>query len=134
MDERLKDPRLHPDLVLRVSKVQQAMAILGHPMRVVSGYRTTEEQQKLYAQGRTVTGRKVTNVDGVRTKSQHQKGRAVDLTFLDELGRISWAEHHPWDTYGACARAAGLKWGGDWKSFKDRPHVELPATVRGDDH
>jgi hypothetical protein len=34
----------------------------------------------------------------------------------------------PWyrDTLGPAARAAGLVWGGDFRSLRDCPHVELP--------
>ena len=46
---------------------------------VVSGNRTTEEQQALYAKGRTSPGGIVTHCDGVRNKSKHQGGRAADV-------------------------------------------------------
>ena len=30
-----------------------------------------------------------------------------------------------WNAVGEEARALGLTWGGDWKTFKDRPHVQV---------
>ena len=30
-----------------------------------------------------------------------------------------------WQALGAAAKAEGLNWGGDWRSFKDWAHVQL---------
>jgi peptidoglycan L-alanyl-D-glutamate endopeptidase CwlK len=122
---------VHPALINRVRLILDAMATLGHPMLVTDGVRTQAQQQALYAKGRTAPGSKVTNVDGVRVKSNHQPkadgfGHAVDCCFFDERGKPSWAESHPWRLYGEMAKALGLVWGGDWKSIVDKPHVELP--------
>ena len=52
--------------------------------KITAGVRTAEEQNKLYQQGRTVKGIKVTKVDGYKLKSNHQikadgYGYAVDI-------------------------------------------------------
>ena len=138
---------IHPVLIRKISKVLLAMEALGYPMRPVSGVRTLAEQQALYAQGRTKPGQIVTNANGVpRSKggtgvSSHQTkddgyGHAVDCAFIDvndpedsSDDSIDWSDSLPWETYGRCATAVGLLWGGDWKSFKDRPHVELPRSI-----
>lgn len=118
---------VHPDLVARIDKVLAAMSMLGHPMKVVQGLRTTAQQQALYAQGRTAPGRVVTKADGVLAKSNHQAhvdglGHAVDCAFqLPD----PFDEHAPWSAYGACVQAVGLVWGGTWTT-PDRPHAELP--------
>jgi peptidoglycan L-alanyl-D-glutamate endopeptidase CwlK len=61
-------------------------------LRIIQALRTDEEQEVLYAQGRTTPGKIVTNDDGFNTKSKHQKqvlhgedaAHAVDLgMFLD---------------------------------------------------
>lgn len=117
-----------PDLADRVRRVLAAMAALGFPMTVTAGLRTTAQQQALYAQGRTVPGRVVTQADGVTVRSKHQEGRAVDCAFLVD-GRPSWNDALPWGTYGSCAQAVGLTWGGTWRSFPDRPHVEWNGPV-----
>lgn len=122
---------VHPALVEKVKRIQAAMAALGFPMVVTAGRRTVAEQQALYAQGRTKPGAIVTNADGVTHRSNHQEksdgfGHAVDLAFVDGAGQPSWAEHWPWNAYGACVQAVGLVWGGAWISIKDRPHCELP--------
>ncbi len=121
---------VHPKLKRAVARILATMAEAGFPMLVTDGMRTTEEQQALYAKGRTKPGKKVTNADGVRVKSNHQLhadgcGHAVDCTFMDEHGKPRWVESDPWAMYGAVAKSQGLMWGGDWKT-PDRPHIELP--------
>lgn len=61
---------------------------------VFCGLRTTEEQQKLYAQGRTKPGYIVTYKDGVKNKSKHQSGNAVDVVFYHtEKPHIRWKDN-----------------------------------------
>jgi peptidoglycan L-alanyl-D-glutamate endopeptidase CwlK len=120
---------VHPRLIECYHRISHAMAELGHPIVITDGVRTTAQQQALYAQGRTKPGKKVTNVDGVTKKSNHQPkadgfGYAIDCAFLVN-GKPSWDEAHPWRLYGEAAKSLGLIWGGDWKSLVDRPHIEL---------
>lgn len=128
----MADPQLHPTLTVRIDRVLAAMRALGFPMHIVQKVRTTEQQQALYAQGRTKPGPLVTNCDGVIKRSNHQialdsYGHAVDCAFdtADPFNE-SW----PWKAYGALVEAVGLKWGGGAAFLKaginDRPHAELP--------
>ena len=132
---------VHPQLRLAVAKIQTAMEALGFPMTVTDGVRTDEEQKRLYAQGRSVPGKIVTNADGVVKRSNHQTkndglGHAVDMAFLVrgsmeaqsgvDKWTVSWEDALPWGLFGACAKAVRLKWGGDWQALSDRPHIELP--------
>lgn len=116
--------QVHPELLKKIDLVLRAMEVLGHPMKIVQGVRTTAEQQALFAQGRTKPGPRVTNADGVRHKSNHQIrdgwGWAVDCAFK---GPDPFAEHHPWGLYGEAVKAVGLNWGGSWVT-PDRPHAE----------
>ncbi len=122
--ERLS--HVQPALREKVAAILLAMDALTFPMTVTDALRTTDEQIALFAKGRTAPGPRVTNADGVTTKSNHQSGRAVDCAFLDSKNQPTWDAAYPWDTYGACAKAVGLRWGGDFVSIKDKPHVELP--------
>jgi peptidoglycan L-alanyl-D-glutamate endopeptidase CwlK len=125
---------VHSLLVKKITMVLRAMDALGFPMKIVQGVRTTAEQQKLYAQGRTIPGVIVTKADGVRDRSNHQAdltdglGRAVDCAFLVG-GKVSW--EGPWALYGAACEAVGLVWGGGMKfgwHGEDRPHAQLPKV------
>ena len=124
---------VHPALASKVRAIQMAMTGLGFPMIVTDGVRTTDEQKKLYAQGRTTPGKIVTNADGVKDTSNHQLkadgcGHAVDMTFLDRNGRPTWDESYPWRLFGEMAKALKLSWGGDWTT-PDKPHIEMPEAA-----
>lgn len=120
---------VHPVLLDRVDRVLTAMTALGFPMMPTDGIRTDDQQRALYAKGRTTQGPIVTNCDGVEKRSNHQPhadglGYAVDCCFVVD-GQPSWDARWPWKAYGAAAEAVGLRWGGDWNSLHDLPHVEL---------
>jgi peptidoglycan L-alanyl-D-glutamate endopeptidase CwlK len=123
---------LHPSLIAAVTRVLTTMESLGHPMTVTAALRSTAQQQALYAQGRTTPGSIVTQCDGVLKRSNHQPdqdgwGRAVDCAFLVN-GLPSWAETLPWRLYGEVGKALGCRWGGEFVSFVDRPHLEWPTS------
>jgi peptidoglycan LD-endopeptidase CwlK len=92
----------------------------GLDFRVTSGTRTMAEQAKLYAQGRTAAGPKVTNARP--GYSWHNFGVAFDIT-LFKGGKPVW-EGKEYDTAGGVGRRIGLEWGGAWQTFKDRPHFQ----------
>ena len=97
----------------------------GMLLRVTATHRPVQEQQVLYAKGRTTPGRIVTQIDGVKKLSNHNyfPARAIDFC-VTMSGKISWDEAD-YDVVGPYMVAEGLVWGGNWPTFKDRPHVEL---------
>ena len=97
----------------------------GYPVVIASGTRTIGEQNELYAKGRTEPGGKVTNAKG--GESAHNFGLAVDFAFGNAVGRPTWPNDGPWAAAAAIGKKVGLEWGGDWKSFKDQPHLEMPG-------
>lgn len=113
--------KVKPELAEKVLKLLEAAEAEGHLLIVTQGFRSIEEQNRLYAQGRTAPGKIVTNAKG--GQSNHNFGKAVDFAFVVN-GEISWDEKL-YKKIGVWAREVGLKWGGDWKSIKDKPHVEL---------
>lgn len=104
-----------------LERVMQRMGEAGYPMKITSSMRTTEQQRKLFAQGRTKPGKIVTEADGVIKKSLHQVGKASDLDFL--------GSKKPWDLLGKMAEEEGLVWGGSWKTLKDYGHVQLGTEL-----
>ncbi len=95
------------------------------------GHRSIEEQQKLYAQGRTAPGKIVTYVDGVNRMSMHNynPSRAFDV-YAYVNGKARWAKSYYYAIADAVKQAADtfdieIEWGGDWTSFHDLPHFEL---------
>jgi hypothetical protein len=104
----------------KANAVLNEMKLLGHEMRIVEGFRSIERQNELYAQGRTKPGNIVTNAKG--GESLHNYGVAVDFVFRKEGYDASNAL---WQTFGAVGKKHGFEWGGDWKRFIDRPHLEM---------
>lgn len=134
---RLED--CHPDLQERWKAVQAAYeaAHPGQKLILTCTYRDREEQFRLYQKGRVQVSEGVwaidkdpktsvvTNVDGYQKLSRHNFRPALALDFAVVLfGKISWDERE-YRPVGALAREQGLVWGGDWKSIRDCPHVEL---------
>ncbi|WP_163099444.1 M15 family metallopeptidase [Peribacillus alkalitolerans] len=97
----------------------------GLYVQITSGYRSYAEQNRLYAQGRTDTSKPiVTNAEG--GKSNHNYGLAVDFVIMSEDGsRALWTVNDQWRRVAEIAKKLGFAWGGDWKSFKDFPHLEM---------
>lgn len=119
---RLK--KVHPDLVRVVRRA--ASSITGDPGFVITcGIRTLEEQKRLKAIGASKTLRS-RHLPGAKTGLSH----AVDLAAtVDGKVRWDWPLYHKLAAaMKAAARAekVPLEWGGDWKSFKDGPHFQLP--------
>lgn len=106
-------------------------ATFGCSYVMIGGHRTWEEQDALYAQGRTKPGDIVTKARG--GQSNHNFGIAADFgvfmgkAYLDSSNPSKAAQVHK-----ACsmhAAACGLEWGGSWTSFKDAPHYEVATGL-----
>lgn len=99
-------------------------------MRITQGLRTIQEQDELYAIGRTKPGKKVTNAKG--GQSVHNYGFAVNICLIIDGKEASWDTKKDWDgdnvaDWDECVQvfaAYGWSWGGSWATFKDMPHFE----------
>ena len=100
----------------------------GIQLNVISGTRTFEEQDALYAQGRTTAGNIVTNARG--GYSNHNFGIAFDIGVFS--GNRYLQESPLYKAVGALGMELGLEWGGNWKTIVDQPHFQLwPAWAYG---
>jgi peptidoglycan L-alanyl-D-glutamate endopeptidase CwlK len=107
---------VHPDLV-RV--VKHAIRITDIDFTVLEGLRTRARQELLFKQGATRT-----------LNSRHLTGHAVDIApWINR--KPSWHWPH-YDVLSESIKIAAaqehvpLTWGGDWATFRDGPHWELP--------
>ena len=109
----------------------------GIYVQISSGYRSYEEQAKLYGQGRPDyhwngikyghEGRIVTHARP--GESVHNEGRAVDFFLVSSDGKTAlWTVNDRWRRVAAIAKSLGFNWGGEWHSFPDYPHLEWPRT------
>lgn len=94
---------------------------MGINIKIISGLRTYEEQDALYAQGRTTLGNIVTNARGGH--SNHNFGIAFDVGVFE--GNKYLPESTKYKVVGALGMDLGLEWGGNWKSIVDQPHFQL---------
>lgn len=107
---------VHPDLV---ACVKRAIELSTVDFAVLEGVRSKARQEQLVAAGASQT-----------MNSRHLTGHAVDLGAMVS-GTVRW----DWPLYFKVADAmksaaselsVPLEWGGDWTTFKDGPHWQLP--------
>jgi len=127
MSRRLSD--LEPVTREKVLRLISVAAGLGMELFIVHTLRSYEEQDALYAQGRTAPGPIVTNAKG--GYSWHNFARAIDFAFEDERGKPVWDdvsddEINDWRLLGECGRKIGFTWGGDW-TIRDLGHFHYPG-------
>lgn len=113
---------VHPDLV---KVVKRAIELTEVDFTVIEGLRTKERQAQLLKEKKTTT-----------MNSRHLTGHAVDLAAWvipegSDKGTVSWDWKHYYIIEKAMKQAATelkipIEWGGDWKTFKDAPHWQLP--------
>lgn len=122
--------KLHPKLRSEVAQILLNIHNRGIDIRITQGLRTIKEQDLLYAQGRTLPGKIVTNAKGGH--SYHNWGLALDFCLLHKDGTVSFSliedldkdNKADWMEVVEEFKKAGWVWGGDFKSFKDTPHFE----------
>lgn len=120
MDERSKNSLkgVHPDLVKIFTR---AYALAEVKPTVTEGLRTVARQRQLVAKGASQT-----------MNSRHITGHALDVAFIvGKQVRWDWPLYKTFaDVMKQAAKELGLpiEWGGDWKSFKDGPHFQLPHS------
>lgn len=130
----LLHPKIRSEVMTLIDKAEAKLP--NTAIRIVQGLRTFEEQNKLYAQGRTLPGNRVTNSKG--GQSYHNYGLAIDFALLydkDKNGNyesLSWDILKDFDKDGESDwmevvdifEDAGYTWGGRFQSIKDNPHLE----------
>lgn len=107
---------VHPDLR---SVFHAAITLTEVDFVITEGLRSFSRQQELHDNGATKT-----------MNSRHLTGHAMDVVALVG-GEVRW----DWPLYEKIATAVkaaanlqqiDVEWGGDWTSFKDGPHFQLP--------
>ena len=92
-------------------------------VKVICGTRTISEQNKLYAQGRTTKGSKVTNAKG--GYSMHNFGIAFDIGIFNKDGSYITTDNVYKLLVAECGTPQNMLNGGAWQTFQDYPHYEL---------
>lgn len=131
----LLHPKLRKEALDILAEIEKALTGKAR-FRITSTLRTFAEQTALYNQGRTTKGQVVTNAKA--GSSNHNYGLSLDFALIVDKDGDGKYESSSWDTKGdydndkkadwtevvEIFKRHGWSWGGDWKSFKDMPHVE----------
>ena len=108
--------------------INQVEQQTGIQLRVSQGLRTIEQQNALYAQGRTVPGNIVTNARG--GESYHNYGLAFDVVEMVDGTTPNWnTTLENWNRISDVGQDLGLEWGGNWTRFVDRPHFQRTSGL-----
>ncbi|MEH7605487.1 M15 family metallopeptidase, partial [Priestia megaterium] len=121
---------LHPVVEEKKNKLVQQASEQGISIVITEGFRSKEEQDKLYAKGRTEEGNIVTYSKG--GQSYHNYGLAIDFAIQLKEGQVIWDMKYDgnnnnqsdWMEVVDIAKNLGFEWGGDWQGFKDYPHFQ----------
>lgn len=130
--KRIDTTKIYPHLLILIEKLIENCLARGMNYYVISGFRSPEEQDALFAKGRDKKG-KVTDKSKVVTnakawQSNHNYSVAVDLCHDSDIKTAGLQPNWNPENYQVLAEEAqklGLESGFYWTTIKDRPHVQL---------
>ena len=117
--------KLHPEMRRRVEAWIADSAAAGYEVGITETLRGAERQKELETGGKST----------VKT-SYHQSGLAIDFVVRrTPSGKITPFKETPQELAALSAVAQigkrnGMRWGGDWKSFRDGYHLEIDTPLR----
>lgn len=122
---------LHPIVAEKVGILIEKTAEKEITILITDDYRSFEEQDKIYDKGRSTPEKVVTHAEG--GESYHNFGLAVDFALQLENGNVIWDIEYDgngngqsdWFEVAEIAKELGFQWGGDWRGFKDYPHLQM---------
>lgn len=112
MDQTLtKIRQLLPELQEAAIAHVNALRAAGLPAVIIDARRSLSRQKQYVASGKSKT-----------LKSYHLKGRAYDIGWLGVQTKDVPDEW--WNYAGKVGKQIGFRWGGDFRTFTDKPHFE----------
>lgn len=120
----LKD--LHPKVAALCSTFIDKCKEQGIDVLVTSTYRDAESQTALYAQGRTTSGKIVTNAKA--GQSWHNWRCAFDFVPIVN-GKAQWNDTATFERCGKIAESLGLEWAGRWTRFRELAHCQYTGGL-----
>ncbi len=112
---------LHPKAIpVFTSFIDKAEKDLDIIIRITDGFRSFDEQSKLYARGRTEPGPVLTNAKS--GQSYHNYGLAIDLVVM-ENNKPNYGYDN--SKIAEIGKEYTIVWGGTFLHLSDRPHFEL---------
>ncbi|MFT9850525.1 M15 family metallopeptidase [Aneurinibacillus sp. REN35] len=130
LDSKLPDGLYHIVSERSEQLIQQAKT-KGIEVMITDDFRSFEEQDRLYAKGRSTEGEIITHAQG--GESFHNYGLAIDFAILNQKQQPIWDMTYDGNGNGKSdwlevvyiAKKIGFEWGGNWQGFKDYPHLQM---------
>lgn len=117
---------VHPHLV---EVITEALKLTEVDFVVIEGVRSLEDQKKHFSSGASKT------MNSLHLPQSDGYAHAVDLAAWHNGGiRWDWPLYHKIaDAVKQAAKNLNttIEWGGDWKTFKDGVHFQLPRNYKG---
>lgn len=118
-----------------INQANVKLASLNASVFLTCTYRDNDEQAALYAIGRSLPGKKVTNAkpgeskhNFVDAKTGKPAAAAFDIAIIVN-GKLNWSLDHPaWQLAGELGEELGLEWAGRWTKFREGPHFQLKES------
>ena len=122
---------LHPVVEERKNILIKEASLININVIITEEFRSFEAQNQLYEQGRTTGGNIVTNARG--GESYHNYGLAIDYALKNDANEVIWNVQYDgndngksdWFEVADIAKELGFDWGGDFRNFKDYPHLQM---------
>lgn len=122
---------LHPIVEEKKEELVKQAEEIGISVIITDGFRSVEEQDAIYQQGRETDGNIVTYAKG--GESYHNYGLAIDFALLTNDDNVIWDLEYDgnqngksdWNEVVEIAKELGFSWGGDFTRFKDYPHLQM---------
>lgn len=116
---------------LLITLAERALAISSYDFGVLEtgGCRTAEQQNEIFNNG-------YSQLDGYDLISYHQTSNALDLVAYVG-GKFTWSNDKAYTAINKAVlqawkemniKGVRLEWGGDWKSFTDKPHYQIRTS------
>jgi len=116
---------LNPYVASLARKFLDLCAASNLDIKIIVTFRSWNEQDSLYDQGRTTAGAIVT--DAMGGDSYHNWGLGFDCAPM-ENGVVAWNATDKFIQMGNLGQQVGLEWGGNWTTFSisivDYPHFQ----------
>ncbi len=130
-EEAPNPTELHPTVKKKKNTLVKKAKDIGIQVVITEEVRSIKRQNELYAQGRSKRGNIVTYSKG--GESYHNYGLAFDYALRAPEGNVIWDIQYDgnnngqsdWFEVAEIAKRLGFTWGGDWKHFKDYPHLQM---------
>ncbi|MGI2328781.1 M15 family metallopeptidase [Planococcus sp. YIM B11945] len=131
LESRPPPSELHPIVAKKQDELVAEAAKIGIAVVITDDFRSNEEQNNLHRQGRTTEGNVVTHAEG--GESYHNYGLAIDYALRLDNNDVVWDIERDdngngkadWFEVADIGKKLGFSWGGDWRRFKDYPHLEM---------